>query len=214
MDPVDEIQQQIQEAAARLNNKGLLGRPGDLLSMRIPGTPEMMWLPNVTDDVQISSTADAGNSQTFALHAAIYRQRPDAGAILNSTTDWSEQLAEIGKAPPVLFDEQARHIGSIASPVPSGEINGLLNAVRGGSNVALYGSQCFRIGMTKERVVFNAELFEKCATAFVIAGCTDRTLRTIPGWVRFIAGRRLRKDQRRAAESYRRGFIPQGMNAY
>ena len=35
-----------------------------------------------------------------------------------------------------------------------------------------------------------------------------------PSWVRLIANRRLLKDERRAAESYRSGRIPEGINAY
>jgi hypothetical protein len=33
-------------------------------------------------------------------------------------------------------------------------------------------------------------------------------------WVRIIASRRLLKDERRAAESYRNGRVPESMTAY
>jgi ribulose-5-phosphate 4-epimerase/fuculose-1-phosphate aldolase len=148
------------------------------------------------------------------LHAAIYRSRPDAGATLLNTTTWSPQLAAMGESPPTLYDEQARHIGTIAAPVAAGDVPAALAAVAKGANIAIFGSQCLCIGMTRDRVVFNAELFDKCAMAFVVARSSGLRVRTVPSWVRFIAGGRLKKDQKRAAQSYLEGRIPAGMNDY
>jgi len=39
-------------------------------------------------------------------------------------------------------------------------------------------------------------------------------IKKIPAWVCYIAGGRLRKDQKRAAESFESGRMPEGMNAY
>ncbi len=208
----DEITTQLRDAAGRLSSKHLFGASGDSLSIRMPGTDQFLWLSDVGSDVRTSTLTSLDGA--CGLHAAIYTKRPDAGAILLSTTRWSTQLAAIGKTPPTLFDEQARHIGKIAAPVPGGDHAGLLSAVAAGSNIAVYGEQCVRIGTTRDRVVFNAELFEKCAMAFVIATASGQRIKTIPGWVRYIAGGRLRKDQQKAADSYARGQIPQGMNAY
>jgi ribulose-5-phosphate 4-epimerase/fuculose-1-phosphate aldolase len=208
----DEIKNQFDDAISRLNRKALFGRQGDSFSMRIPGANEFFWKCTAEPEMQLLPLdKQAGTPE---LHSAIYRTRADAGAILLSTTAWSEQLSAIGKAPPTLFDEQARHIGRIAPPVSAGDLDGLINALRKGSNVAIYGAQSLRIGMTRDRILFNAELFEKCTQAYVIALTARRRLRTIPGWVQAIAGRRLRRDQKRAANSFAVGQIPQGMNAY
>lgn len=207
-----EITQLLQEAADRLTRKGLFGQTGDSLSMRVPGTDEFVWVTDEQLDPQtVSLSTTDGDS---GLHATIYRERADSGALLFGTTTWSQQLAALKLAPPTLFDEPARHIGPVATPVADGDRRGLLKAIGTRSNVAIYGSQFLRIGMTSDRVTFNTELFEKCAMAFVIAHCSGQRIRTVPGWVRYIAGGRLRKDQRRAAESFARGQIPQGMNAY
>ncbi len=208
----DEISQQLRDAAQRLSRRGLFGRVDDCLSMRVPGTDALLWLTDAGAEPQTTSFNDTGSE--CGIHAAIYTLRSDAGAILLSTTRWSTQLAAIGKSPPTLFDEQARHLGKIAPPVQAGEQTGLLRAVAGGSNIAVYGEQCLHIGTTRDRVVFNAELFEKCAMAFVIASASGQRIKTIPGWVRSIAGGRLRKDQKKATVSYTNGQIPQGMNAY
>jgi hypothetical protein len=68
--------------------------------------------------------------------------------------------------------------------------------------------------MTCDRVLFNTELYEKCAQAYVIAKASDRRISLIPPWVRLIANRRLLKDEESASASYRDGRIPEGINAY
>jgi ribosomal protein L39E len=68
--------------------------------------------------------------------------------------------------------------------------------------------------MTCERVLFNTELYEKCAQAFLLARASGNRIRRIPLWVRLIANRRLLKDERRAAESYRKGRFPETITAY
>ena len=96
----------------------------------------------------------------------------------------------------------------------AGDIDGLEQAIANGANIAIFGTRRVCLGVTPERIVFNAELFEKCAKAFVIARCSGGTVRRIPWWVRVIAGGRLKKDQARATESLDAGRIPEGMNAY
>jgi len=209
---MQEVTEQLQNAAARLSRKKLFGRPGDTLSMRIPGGNTWVWVTSETTQPQ-SSQESSSDSET-ALHGRIYSSRPDAGALLFSTTIWSEQLAALKKSPPPLFDEPARHIGPVAAPVEAADHAGLLRAINRRSNVAVYGSQLLRIGMTADRVIFNTELFEKCAMAFVIAHSSGQRIRTVPAWVRYIAGGRLQKDQKKAADCYERGVIPEGMDAY
>jgi hypothetical protein len=203
-----EIQSQLSDAASRLRGKGLLVPGNDSLSMRVPGTNEFLLFGS---DAEHTETL---NINIDSPHAIVYRSRPDAGAVLIGTTKWSTAIAAIGDSPPVMYDEQARHIGSIPTLVRDGDSDGLKRAIETGSNVVFYGDRCIRIGMTRDRVVFNAELFEKCAMAFVVAHSSGQRTKKIPGWVRFIAGGRLRKDQKRAADSYANGQIPEGMNAY
>jgi hypothetical protein len=59
----------------------------------------------------------------------------------------------------------------------------------------------------------DTEVFEKGALAFVRARSTGPRLATIPWWVCGIAGRRLRRDQGRPAESFARGRIPEETRA-
>jgi len=197
----------------RFVTKGLFGHEGDNFSMRIPGTDEFILIREDTGETESISMASPGDGIP-KLHALLYRARPDAGALLVGSSPWCTALAGLDATIPVLFDEQARHIGSVEAPVHEGDVAGLEKAIAGGANIAIIGEQRLCLGVTPERIVLNAELFEKCAKAFVIAYSSGGPVRRIPWWVRHIAGGRMRKDQVRAAESLAAGRIPEGMNAY
>lgn len=197
----------------RLRAKGLFGASGDSFSMRIPGTDE--FLLHCEDNeppgrVHVNSPPD----QPASLHALIYRDRPDAGALLLGRTDWSSALAAIPTPMPALFDEQARHIGAIGAPIGANDTDGLAAAVSGGANIAIVGEQRLCLGPTPDRIVFNAELFEKCTTAWIIARSSGQPIHSLPRQVAAELGERLAKDQARAAKSLAAGQIPEGMNAY
>ncbi len=209
----DEIATQLTNAATRMTKKGLLCETGDRLSMRIPGTDEFLWV-EAEDIAAVQATTLSDDADSVVLHSLVYRHRPDVGAVLVGANQWSRCLATIGQTPPVLYDEQARHLGAVPPPLPANQTSRFIDALASGGNVLLVGDQLVRVGMTRDRVVFNAELFEKVAMAFVIASSSDQRIRTIPWWVRRIAGGRLKKDQIRAAESYAIGKIPAGTSAY
>jgi len=209
----DEITALLLQDKARFRSKGLFGGSGDSLSIRVPGQNEYLLIDTNGDEVRTESFATSGHNPD-SIHAAVYGSRADAGAILIGQAKWSTALASLSVAIPTLFDEQARHIGKVGAPVQEGQIGTLLDTLSQGANVAIYGRQRICIGTTSDRVVFNAELFEKCAKAFVIAATSGARIRKIPGWVCYIAGGRLKKDQKRSAESYAAGRVPQGMNAY
>jgi ribulose-5-phosphate 4-epimerase/fuculose-1-phosphate aldolase len=151
------------------------------------------------------------------LHASIYEERPDVGAVAISSPRGARLLARYGGLLPPLFDEQVRQLGSSVGPLPEQEKTHrdmVRKAFRRGANAALLGERLLCLGMTCERVLFNSELYEKCAQAYVIARASGNRIGSIPVWVRLIANRRLLKDERRAAANYRNGQIPEGINAY
>jgi hypothetical protein len=209
----DQSAEMLKHDEARLRNKGLFGDRGDSLSVRILGRDEFLLAVPDGEDFRVVSFQATGN-EAGALHAAIYRSRLDAGAILVGRTNWSAALARIGEPIPVLFDEQARRIGNTGKPILAGRHQRAVDALKGGVNIAIYGDQRICIGATPDTVVFGAELFQKCAMAFVLAHSSGRRYKRLPGLVRHIAGGRLRKDQKRAAASYAAGRIPDGMTSY
>ena len=193
--------------------KGLFKHDDDALSMRIPGTEELLMVTAKSDEV-ITVSLDAAFTDEGGVHALIMRHRTDVGAILIGQTEWSEALSTFDEAMPTLFDEPARHIGPVAKPLSEADQQGLIRALQGITNIAIVGRRRICLGFTSERVVFNAELFEKCAKAYVIAKSTGQPFSKVPGWVCKIAGSRLKKDQQKSIDCYAKGEIPQGMNAY
>jgi len=215
------LETQVVDACRRLARKQFLKSPGDSFSMRIPGHAEMVFVSGLTNWENIRS-ADIHTAPLFAtkrldrLHAAVYRQREDAGAVTICSPAGAALLAQSGGALPTLFDEQARHIGpSLAQLADQDQLEPALlkKSLKGGANAVLIGRRLLCLGMTVERALFNAELYEKCARAYVIAKSAGRVQR-VPWWVRLIANRRLFRNEKDAAAAYREGRIPQGLSAY
>ncbi len=210
---MNEISELLRKDEARLRSKALFGEADGSLSMRIPGHQACLLLLTGSDEQRWVPFETMGN-EAAGLHAAIYRSRHDAGAILVGRTPWSSALSNIGATIPTLFDEQARHIGVIGRPIAVGRPTRLCGALEGGANVLIYGDQRICLGTTANRLVFNAELFEKCAKAYVVALASGDRIRRVPSWASYIARGRMHRDRKRAAESYARGHIPKGMDAY
>jgi ribulose-5-phosphate 4-epimerase/fuculose-1-phosphate aldolase len=217
-----QIEKLLIDGCRRLAEKGFLNSPADSVSMRAPGEKKLILATGITEWKQIES----GDVQMFSmncaeglagLHATIYQQRGDTGAIAIASPKAVRMLSQMGGQMPVIFDEQARHIGRTAGPLPgnvAAAIKVIGDSLRRGSNATLLGEQLLCLGMTCERVVFNSELYEKCAEAYVLAKASGFRICYIPLWVRLIANGRLLKDEGKAAASYQSGTIPEGLNSY
>lgn len=217
-----QIETQLLKGCRRLARKGFFNTPADSFSMRLPGTAEMIFTSGQKNWLQIG-VADL-HSVPFSckdgwagFHASIYQERADAGAVAISSPKGARLLARHGGLLPPIFDEQVRHIGSPVRPLKDkgtscAQMAG--STFRRGTNATLLGERLLCLGMTCERVLFNSELYEKCAQAYVIARASGSRIGLIPLWVRMIANRRLLQDERRAAASYRIGCIPLDIGAY
>ncbi|MBD9485248.1 hypothetical protein IB229_19895 [Pseudomonas sp. PDM14] len=196
------------QAAERLTAKGFL-HPGDALSLRLPGTSRLLFLSQGEAPREVE-LADA-EPGLCAVHAEVYHRRGDAGAVATLSPRWSLQLDALGEAMPSVFDEQARHIGRSWAPAHAAQMPGVL---AGGGNAGLVDGRLLAIGVTRNRMLFNAELFEKCAMAYVLARLGGGRVKQVPWWVRLIAGRRLTKDQANAAASHAAGEQAAELGAY
>jgi ribulose-5-phosphate 4-epimerase/fuculose-1-phosphate aldolase len=180
------------------------------LSLRIPGQPAM-WFGDASADAprQVPLASASGEA---AVHAAVYAARADAGAIAAGGGTYGLSLADFGGTMPQVFDEQARHLGPMG---PAAAAPGDLAAsLRGGGNVLLLQGRPLCLGTTATRLSLNAELFEKCAKAYVLAAAAGGPVRPLPWFVRMIANRRLRKDELRAAQRLAQGLLPEESQGY
>ena len=195
-------------AAERLAAKGLFN-DGDSLSLLLPGSGRLLLLIHgqAPREVELNDASDG----TAGLHAQLYRLRGDVGAAALLSPRWSLQLAALNEAMPSVFDEQARHIGPSWAPASAAQLPALLAA---GGNAGPLGDRLLALGVTRNRMLFNAELFEKCAMAYVLARLGGGAVKKVPWWVRLIAGRRLRQDQARATASHAAGQQAAELGAY
>jgi len=216
-----ELEAQFADGCRRLAEKGFLNDASGSMSARIPGTTEMMLATGLKDWADIGYATIRTQSFTSqdaiaALHGSIYLERQDAGAIAISSPRGGRLLAKSGGFLPPIFDEQVRHLGRMGAAIGEKDLSRrrIRKAFGRGANAALLGERLLCIGVTVERVVFNTELFEKCAQAYVIAKASGIRTGVIPAWVRLIANRRLLRDERKAAASYLNGQFPERTTAY
>ncbi|HJV69633.1 hypothetical protein [Ideonella sp.] len=195
----------------RLQARHLLGADDDSLSLRIPGTGAM-WFGTAGDAAPRRTAQSAPVPQQASVHAAVYAARADVGAIAIGGGEYGHCLPDFGGALPQVFDEQARHLGPMGPPTP--DEAGIADALAGGGNVLLVQGRVVCLGLTATRLALNAELFEKCAKAYVLAVASGGRVRPLPGLVRFIANRRLHKDERRARQRFAQGLLPEEAKGY
>ncbi|SIS03456.1 Ribulose-5-phosphate 4-epimerase/Fuculose-1-phosphate aldolase [Aquipseudomonas alcaligenes] len=203
------MHEELLQAATRLTSKGFFQQSGDGLSVLLPGGGQMLLLQHGGEVQQVA--LDQPRDNLSRLHAEVYRLRGDVGAVATLSPRWSLQLGGLGEAMPAVFDEQARHIGRSWAPATAQQLPALLAA---GGNAGLVDGHLLALGVTRNRMLFNAELFEKCAMAYVLARLGGGRVKQVPWWVRLIAGRRLRQDQANAAASHALGQPAAELGAY
>lgn len=208
----------LNDAARRLHTKGLL-QADDTLSMRLAGSGQILlqigYGPAQQVDIVPLADAAPGINAPLATHSAIYRTRADVGCVLLNRQPWAASLQALGHDMPGVFDEQIRHLGrSVALIDGAVDVPATQALLRNGANAWIAGDQVLCLGTLPERTVFNAELLEKCAKAYVLATSAGLPVGRIPWLVRWIANGRLLKDERRAAAQYALGQTPVLSTAY
>jgi hypothetical protein len=199
------IEDTLGRAAARLAGKGLMAE-GDRLSERIPeaGIFAMLTLePARRASIRWERLEGAGEGS----HARIFAARADAGAVLSgSGLRWTRLLPPGDPAMPALFDEQVRQLGRDVRRLSVGiEAAWPAAALGGGGNGFCFTDAALCLGTSLDRLLLNAEILEKSAQCLILAESAGGPVHRIPWLVRFIAGRRLSREQRDAALRHGRG---------
>lgn len=192
----------------RLASKHLMDGPGAALSLRIPGA-STMWHGGLGDDVP--RRVD-WRLETTSPAAAVFAARQDVCAVLRGGGLYGRQLAAFGGCMPGVFDEQVRHLGLM--PAPAAERPGWAAALADGGNVVVLDGEPLVLGTTGARLALNAELFEKCAKAYVLAVAAGGQVRPLPWIVRHVANGRLIKDETRARARVAQGLLPEESKGY
>jgi len=201
-------------ARERLARQNLLACDNASLSVRLPGEQAMLFLPaEAHAERRYEFMSVPASMRVTALHADIYRLRPDVGAILVGGGFFAGSLNNFGGALPTLFDEQARHLGIMRATSSAAGMD-LREVLREGGNGLLVDALPICLGVNCARMIFNAELLEKCAKAYVLATAAGGSVKPLPWWVRHIANRRLLRDERQAAKRFARGLVPEEARGY
>jgi ribulose-5-phosphate 4-epimerase/fuculose-1-phosphate aldolase len=193
-------------AAARLAGKALL-KPGDTLSQRIPERNAFIRVRiaagrDVPDEFEWVSLAN----QPVDIHQRIYAERPDVGAIASGNLTWTSLLSRMDLSLPPIFDEQIRHLGVEAKRVAMRSDDARpIAALSNDANAYCLDDMALCFGMGLERLLLNIEILEKCSECFVLAQSATSGVKRIPWLIKFIANRRLRRDQKDAAARHLRG---------
>ena len=201
-------------ARERCARQGFLASEQAGVSARLPGENRFLFVDSTATTPQRLSWLEPLATLRHSLHAMVYRARPDVGAILTGGGAFAAALRDFGGTMPVGFDEQARHLGRMPRAVATINAPEFQDRLADGTNTILVGDLPVCCGTTCQRLALNAELLEKCAKAYVLAAATGKPIGSLPWWVRKIAVSRLRKDQRRAAERFALGLLPEETRGY
>ena len=122
-----------------------------------------------------------------AMHAGIYRSRPDVGAVVHTHQACASIFALINQPIPPLFDEVTLAIGETVDVVPYA-FSGTPALVENVKRTVANGCYCFilqnhgalNLGGTLDEAWKNAELLEKTAQAYYHALTTGKPVTPLP----------------------------------
>jgi L-ribulose-5-phosphate 4-epimerase len=206
-----------------LLERGYLKATEGNVSVRVPGREALAITPSSLDyslmetadvcvlDYRLSVLSGSKKASIEAgMHAAVYQQRQDVNVIIHTHQPYASALALIRKPIPALFDEQARFLGrsvEIIPYAPSGTSflrRRVKSRVANGHNAFILASHGVLIfGTDVEQALHNMALLEKCALDYLLALSTDQRANKIPLFVREIAFKQLRDDEKKVAEQVR-----------
>jgi L-ribulose-5-phosphate 4-epimerase len=214
MGAIDEAKSLIVAVCQELVGKGYLMATGGNVSVRLSGnafavTPSNYdYLFMTGDDVCVLDfnlnrlEGERKPSVESGMHAGVYQARPDVQAVIHTHQVFASALGLINAPIPALFDEQVRFLGRSVKIIPyalsgTGFLkNTVVKHIRDHANAYIlqnHGIMCF--GDNLQRASHNVEILEKCAHAYLLALCTERSLTKIPPPIREMVFSKLRRDQ-------------------
>jgi L-fuculose-phosphate aldolase len=187
----EEEKEQVLEACRRIVAAGLVAGAAGNVSRRVEG-PDGVPLVAITasqvpyhrltacDIVVIDFEGDpvegegVPSSETLA-HLAVYRARPDAGAVIHTHSIYASALAVAGQAIPPLIEEQVVILGG-SVPVAEFTMAGtqeladkVCGALGEGGAVLLHNHGVLGVGADLEEAATACELVERLAKIYVLS---------------------------------------------
>lgn len=199
----DQYRKEVLETSLWLSENGYFGSlkgTGGNVSVRIAGrdlmavTPSSLKYHEITPEdiciVDLSGAVLEGSrapSVEAAMHAAVYRERPDVNAVIHTHQIYGSVFAVLNQPIPALFDEVAFALGESVevapyalsgSPELAANVAGLLKNNANAYIIQNHG--IIVLGKTMDKALLATELLEKIAHIYYLALSTGKPVTTLP----------------------------------
>jgi len=182
-----EERKRVLETARLLEEKGLVVGTSGNVSLRLKGellaiTPHGRYYDELSPEDIVVIDFEAENvegelppSAESLLHIAIYKNRPDVGAVIHAHPPLAGALAVAGKEIPVILDDQAAYLGGEVRLAPyalpgSPRLADSVISYLGERNAVLIANHgIIAVGRDLKRAFTACQLVEKAALAFILA---------------------------------------------
>ena len=206
----DSYRKDVLTCSRWLSEHGFFGArrgTGGNVSIRIPGEDRLVITPSSVHYSHISEREIAlvdfdlnhlggvlPPSVEAGMHAAIYKARPDVGAVVHTHQIFASIFALINEPIPALFDEVSFNLGEVIDIIPYG-ISGSPELAKNAAETVQNGCNAFVIqnhgslalGKDLDEAWLNTELLEKVCRIYYYALSTGRGITTLPDDTREIA---------------------------
>lgn len=203
MDATIDIKQEVLDSALWLSENNYFGShlsSGGNVSARVPGENLFAVTPSSVPYNELSPEdiclldfdlnrleGDLKPSIEAGMHAAIYKARPDVGAVAHTHQFHASIFSVLNTPIPPLFDEITMHIGNQVAVIPYA-ISGTDALAAQVGDAVTNGCACFimqnhgalNLGGSLKQALRNAEFLEKIAKVYHSALATGRPVSTLP----------------------------------
>jgi L-ribulose-5-phosphate 4-epimerase len=216
MSSYDEYRKQVLAGVQSLVDEGLLKGLGGNVSIRIEGEDAVVVTPSQMDynkisiddicvvDFDLNPIVDNGLRASIetGMHVSVYKNRPDAGAVVHTHQVYASIFSLINEPIPSVFDEVSRYTGHIIDVVSyglSGSPQLLENITAKLDNrcncYILQNHGALAIGKDLDWAIRNALLMEKCATVYYHAMLTGKDITQLPENIKDLMKTILKNEQ-------------------
>lgn len=207
MDTVEDLKKAVVEYKRKLHARGHIVALAGNVSTRIPDTDRVLVTPSqlpidaLTADDVVTITVegdfvDGGRppSSEARVHAAIYRARPDVGAVLHAHSPYATALAVMGRPIEPIMDEFLPYVGGTVEVAPFGMsgsaelIEGTVHALGPRAAVLLRQHGQVAVGKNLDKAFQVAELVEWAARVTWLAAVAGQPERLPPDVIETSSG--------------------------
>ncbi len=206
----DMYRKQVYDCIMELVREGYVQGTGGNVSMRVGNEDVVVVTPSqreyhgmTVDDIcvvdfDLKPVEDNGlkPSMETGMHIAVYKNRPDVGAVVHTHQIYASVFALLNQPIPALFDEVSMTIGALVEVVPYGLsgspqlIENVKSKLGNRSNTYLIQNHgALALGPDLAKAKRCAELLEKAAHVYCLALSTGKEVGVLPQNIQDMMGK-------------------------